>query len=153
MMVEKRVNTFTKGGEKAIIERKVRESRRELERRDNGGRSGVERREGRLNHVKPVMETKSMKRSGIAQQIPTPVNDQRGLYRACNWIREASRKRAKKIGVPLMDARRMELVSLYEECMSRESGVERNAYTTYPMQMRDRTHRAAKSNRVFAVIR
>lgn len=153
MMVEKRVNTFTKGGEKAIVERKVRECIRELERRDGTGRSGMDRMENRLDHVKPIMETKSMKRSGIAQQIPIPVNDQRGLYRACNWIREASRKRAKKIGVPLLDARRIEIVCLYEDCNAREKGRERQTYTSYPIQMRDRTHRAAKSNRVFAMVR
>lgn len=153
MMVEKRVNTFTKDGEKASIERIVRECIRELERRDGTGRSGTERRENRLNHVKPIMETKSMKRSGMAQQMPIPVNDQRGLYRTCNWIREASRKRSKKMGVSLLDARRMEVMSLYEECNARDIGAERNAYTSYPMQIRDRTHRAAKSNRVFAVTR
>src|SRR4051812_20552404 len=92
--VDKRVKVFTKGGEKKVVERIVRECVRELDRvsmesqrgKENTGNSTkTGRREKRRIGLKPVIETKSMKRSGIAHQVPTPVNDRRGLYRACNW--------------------------------------------------------------------
>jgi ribosomal protein S7 len=167
--IDKRVKVFTKGGEKAVVERIVRECVRELDRvaqssrttlssdtkERKAGRTGVERREKMMMELKPVIETKSMKRSGIAHQVPTPVNDRRGLYRACNWIREATLKRAKKMGIPVGDARRMEVRALYDELRARESSAitglsSVQSFTTFPMQMRDRTHRAAKANRVFA---
>ena len=158
--IDKRVKVFTKDGEKKRVERMVRDSMVSLAafatygNSTNGvGEEKAIRREKRRRELKPVIETKSMKRSGMAHQVPTPVNDARGLYRACNWIREATLKRAKKRGVNLGEARRMELRVLYEERSSIsnvQAGSHTQRFTSLPLQMRDRTHRAAKANRVFA---
>jgi len=112
--------------------------------------TGEERRKEILKGLKPVIETKSVKRGGRSHQVPTPVSEQRGRYRACNWIREATLKRAKKRGVPRGEARRLELVALYDELKRREQGVAGLKRQTEPRQIRERMHRAAKANRVFA---
>lgn len=152
---EKRVKVFRKGGEKAVVYRMVQDCLQEMDRRyanQANGKTGEDRRAEIMQELKPVIETKSVKRAGMSHQVPTPVSDRRGRYRACNWIREATLKRAKKRGVPVGQARRVELRSVYEELKLRESAgpnaqVKRQ---TEPRQMRDRMHRAAKANRVFA---
>src|SRR5690606_8491233 len=111
---------------------------------------GEEVRNRILKELKPVIETKSVKRAGMSHQVPTPVSERRGRYRACRWIREATLKRAKKRGVSMKDARRLELVLLYEELKILEQGGSGLKRQSEPRQMRDRMHRAAKANRVFA---
>jgi hypothetical protein len=59
-------------------------------------------------------------------------------------------KRAKKMGVSRGVARRLELVALYEELKRREQGGVGVKRQTEPRQLRERMHRAAKANRVFA---
>jgi ribosomal protein S7 len=152
---KKRVNAWTKAGEKAIVERRVQETMRERERRywkpgQETSKTGEERRKEILSGLKPVIETKSVKRGGRSHQVPTPVSERRGRYRACSWIREATMKRAKKMGVSRGVARRLELVALYEELKRREQGGVGVKRQTEPRQMRERMHRAAKANRVFA---
>src|SRR4051812_37447675 len=105
----KRVNGLRKEGKKAPVARRRQDGLRERERRAGTGETGEERRGKRLTGVKPVVETKSQKRAGRAHQVPTPVSERRGRYRATTWIREATRKRAKKNGISMGDARRMEL--------------------------------------------
>lgn len=147
----KRVNGFTKGGEKAVGGRRIQESLKERDLRySHEGKTGEEIRTVILKELKPVIETKSVKRAGISHQVPTPVSDRRGRYRACKWIREATLKRAKKRGVSVKDARRLELTVLYEELKRLEQGVAGVKRQSEPRQMRDRMHRAAKANRVFA---
>jgi len=153
----KRVNGFRKEGKKTVVERTVQRSvrRRERKAQEKAGsplvRTGEQRRADRVNRVKPVVETKSMKRSGRAQQVPTPVSDRRGRYRAITWIREATLKRAKKSGISWGEARQKELRILSNELdrmgKGRSTG---KAVGSEPLEMRNRTHRAAKANRVFA---
>jgi len=152
---KKRVNVFRKGGEKAGVDRRVQETLRERERRYwkvdlESQKTGEERRDEILNGLKPVIETKAVKRGGRSHQVPTPVSEQRGRYRACNWVRDATLKRAKKRGAPRGYARRLELVGLYDELKRREQGVSGVKRQSEPRQRRDRMHRAAKANRVFA---
>jgi hypothetical protein len=152
---EKRVKVFRKGGEKAVVSRRVQESLQEREGRYSGHgkfKTGEEIREEIMGELKPVIETKSVKRGGRSHQVPTPVSDRRGRYRACNWIREATLKRAKKSGVPVGQARRVELIGVYDELKRREQAGGKGLVKrqSEPRQMRDRRHRAAKANRVFA---
>lgn len=145
------VNVFRKGGEKAVVGRMIQDAMQERDRRyGQNGKNGEEIRTEILNELKPVIETKSVKRAGMSHQVPTPVSDRRGRYRACNWIREAALKRAKKRGISLKDARRLELVLLYDELKRVEQGGSGLKRQSEPRQMRDRMHRAAKANRVFA---
>jgi len=152
---DKRVKVFRKGGEKAVVNRMVQDCLQEMDRRyanQERKRTGEEIRTEIMERLKPVIETKSVKRGGMSHQVPTPVSDRRGMYRACNWIREATLKRAKKRGVPVGYARRVELMGVYDELKRREQ-VGRNQSVkrqSEPRQMRDRRHRAAKANRVFA---
>jgi ribosomal protein S7 len=153
----KRVNGLRKEGKKASVERRVQTCVRKRERKalekggKNAGRTGEQIREWVLNSVKPVVETKSMKRAGRAQQVPTPVSERRGRYRAITWIREATLKRAKKSGIAWGDARRKELRRLYDELERREKGRSTGkTIASEPLEMRNRVHRAAKANRVFA---
>jgi ribosomal protein S7 len=148
---EKRVNGFAQGGEKARIGRKIQDALKGRDRRySQEGKTGEEVREKILKELKPVMETKSVKRSGISQQVPTPVSDRRGRYRACKWIREAAQKRSKKRGASIEDGRRLELVLLYEELKRLEKGTAGIKRQSEPRQRRDRMHRVAKANRVFS---
>jgi small subunit ribosomal protein S7 len=129
------------------VERTIRER---VDGRARDGKTGDERRTELFHRVKPVVETKSMKRSGRAQQVPTPVSERRGRYRAVKWIREAARKRAKKSGRPWADARRKELRILSNEVYRIDQG--RTAGKTVacePLNRRTQTHRAAKANRVY----
>lgn len=147
----KRVNGFRKGGEKGVGGRRIQESLKEREiRYSHEGKTAEERRRWILKELKPVIETKSVKRGGIAHQVPTPVSERRGRSRACKWIREATLKRGKKRGVSVKDARRLELTRLYEELKRLEQGTAGLKRQSEPRQMRDRMHRAAKANRVFA---
>jgi len=146
---KKRVNAFTKGGEKAVGNRRILESLRELNRYNATSQSDSTLRSTLLQRLKPVIETKSVKRAGMSNQVPTPVTERRGRYRAMKWLRESTRKRAKKMGVPMRDARRLELIAIYDEMKAVEVGGVGLKRQTEPMQMRDRTHRAAKANRVF----
>ena len=138
-----------------MVYRMVQDCVQERDRRyarGTDGKTGEAIRAEILQELKPVIETKSVKRAGMSHQVPTPVSDRRGMYRASNWIREATLKRAKKRGIPIGHARRMELMGVYEELKLREQAgpnvqVKRQ---TEPRQMRDRMHRAAKANRVFA---
>lgn len=148
----KRVNVFRKGGEKAVVGRMIQDCVQERDRRyaTQEGKTGEERRAEIVGRLKPVIETKSVKRAGMSHQVPTPVSDRRGRYRACNWIRDAALKRAKKRGVSVKDGRRLELVQLYDELKRVEQGTSGVKRQSEPRQMRDRMHRAAKANRVFA---
>jgi ribosomal protein S7 len=150
--VKKRATTFMKGGKKTGAEQMVTEAVQERERRygKKGEKTGEERRKEILTAVKPTVETKSMKRSGLAHQVPTPVKDQRGRFRACKWVNEATWKRSKKRGIPRGEARRRELRAVYEDLKVKEKG---GKVETEPRRMRERRHRAAKANRVFATER
>lgn len=157
---KKRVNGFRKEGKKTLVEQKIQRCVRMRERKAqekagvNPGRTGEQRRDQMVNRVKPVVETKSMKRSGRAQQVPTPVSERRGRYRAITWIREATLKRAKKSGISWGEARRKELRILYNELDRMEKGRSTGkTVASEPLEMRNRTHRAAKANRVFATRR
>ena len=133
---EKRASksTCSKGGKKRVERGKVQSRRGERERRY--GKKGEERRKEVVEKIKPVIETKAMKRSGRVQQVPKRVNKSRGESMACKWLREAGSKRGKKRGKPRKDGRRVELARAYEGNMSE------------PRQRRDRRHKAAKANRV-----
>lgn len=141
-----------KGGKKTGAERMVTRAVQERERRygNQGKKTGEERRQEILQGVKPTVETKSRKRSGLAHQVPTPVNDQRGRYRACKWLNEASWKRAKKRGIPRGEGRRRELRAVYQDLVNQEKG---GKVETEPRRRRERRHRTAKANRVFATER
>jgi ribosomal protein S7 len=182
---KKRSNRLIKKGNKTLSNRIVLKSLKELNRvhygreflKDENNGSGpmnqtIYNRDNRsvkimsnlFEGLKPVIETKSVKRAGISNLIPIPIRDQRGLKRASGWVQEASKKRAKKRGLPFEDARRIELVDIYDEIKNLvqiDKEVEQfgkvKANTSYAsvkrqtdaMQMRDRLHRTAKSNRVF----
>lgn len=133
---EKRASkrTCRTGGKKSVERRKRQGRRGERERRY--GKKGEERRKEVVEKVKPVVETKSMKRSGRVQQVPKRVNPSRGEAMACKWLIEAGRKRGEKRGKPRGEGRRVERARAYEGNRSE------------PRQMRERRHRAAKANRV-----
>ena len=139
-----------------VANRRVQTSLQERNQRyENQGKlnTGEEIRTLILKELKPVIETKSVKRGGTSHQVPTLISEQRGRYRACKWIREATLKRAKKRGVPLGKARRLELIAVYDELNRRQSGRSTNTSVkrqSEPRQMRDRRHRAAKANRVYS---
>ena len=138
--------TCGRGGEKRVVEKTVQEILGERERRY--GKKGEEIREEILTGLKPVIETKSVKRSGRAQQVPKRVSKSRGTHRACRWIQEAAKKRAKKRGCPRKEGRRRELSGVYEELKGVEKGGSGRKIQSEPRLMRDRRHRAAKANRV-----
>ena len=145
----KRVNAWMKGGKKTLVQREVQRCIRMREREVHDAAGDTFRRSKRMQRVIPVVETKSMKRSGMAQQVPIPVTDGRGRYRAIKWLREATLKRAKKTGVPWGRVRRKELTLLTNELQRLGQG--RHVGKTLgsePLEMRSRTHRAAKANRV-----
>ena len=81
--------TSARGGEKRVMEGKIQEIMVDRERRY--GKKGEEIRRERVNGLKPVIETKSVKRSGRAQQVPKRVSKSRGTYRASRWIQEAAK--------------------------------------------------------------
>jgi ribosomal protein S7 len=150
---KKRVNALVKSGKKSVGERWVQDCIVEMDRREKN-RTGEEIRSSILERLKPIIETKSVKQGGMAKQIPMPVTHGRGRHKVCRWIRQSTRKRVKKRGIPFEVARRMERMGVYEELsrVQREElkdvkeGVKRQ---TEPMQMREQRHRAAKANRVF----
>jgi len=126
--------TCATGGKKSVERRHVQATLGERERRY--GKKGEERREEVVGKIRPVIETKSMKRSGRVQQVPKRVSPGRGEARACAWLREAGKKRGKKRGSPVKEGRRMERARAYEGNQSE------------PRLRRDRRHKAAKANRV-----
>lgn len=142
--------TSPRGGEKTGVQKGIQAVLVDREKRY--GKKGEERRGEILTGLKPVIETKSVKRSGRAQQVPKRVSDSRGTYRACRWIQEAGRKRAKKRGCSRKEGRRRELMRLYEELKAVESGQGRQGtkLQSEPRLIRDRRHKAAKANRVNA---
>ena len=144
----KRVNrrTCERGGEKRVVERRVQETLYDRERRY--GKKGEEIRSEVRKGLKPVIETKSVKRSGRSQQVPKRVNQNRGTYRGCLWRKEAAKKRAKKRGAPRKEGRRMERGRVYEELKRREMGGHGRKLQSEPLLIRDRRHKAGKANRV-----
>lgn len=144
----KRVNkrTSARGGEKRVVEANVQEIMGEREGRY--GKKGEEMRREILRGLKPVIETKSVKRSGRAQQVPKRVSKSRGIYRGCKWIEEAAKKRAKKRGCPRKEGRRRELGRRYEELKGVEKGRGGRKIQSEPRLRRDRRHKAGKANRV-----
>ena len=138
--------TCPRGGEKRVVEQQVQ--RILGEREERYGKKGEERRKEGREGLKPVIETKSVKRSGRSHQVPKRVKESRAQYRACRWVSEAAKKRAKKRGCPRKEARRIELGRRMEDRERRKSGGSGRKYQSEPIQIRDRRHRAAKANRV-----
>jgi ribosomal protein S7 len=126
--------TCATGGKRGVERRQIQATVGERERRY--GTKGEERREAVVNKIRPVIETKSRKRSGRVQQVPKRVSPSRGEARACTWLREAGQKRGKKRGRPGKEGRRRERARAYEGTQSE------------PRVRRDRRHKAAKANRV-----
>jgi ribosomal protein S7 len=148
-----RKRTCPSGGKKAVVAGKVQ--RIVSERETRYGVPGEERRNTLIQAVKPVRETKTVKRSGRAQQVPKRVSESRGTARASRWVLEAAKKRAKKRACPRHEARRVELSTVYEEVRARQvmkqggNGAEAGRkLQAEPLLMRDRRHKAAKANRV-----
>jgi ribosomal protein S7 len=139
--------TCATGGKKGVWERDLKEI--QVEREARYGTPGEEIRERILDGVKPVRETKSVKRSGRAQQVPKRVKPSRGRSRGSTWLEEAGKKRAKKRGRPRKEGRRRELARAYEDRRAREGPRGQGwKLQSEPLQLRDRRHRAAKANRV-----
>lgn len=140
--------TSPRGGGKTGVQKRIQEVLGDREKRY--GKKGEVRRREIMKGLKPVIETKSVKRSGRAQQVPKRVSESRGRYRACRWVQEAGRKRAKKIGCARKEGRRRELMRVYEELKAVESGKGRQGrkIQSEPRLIRDRRHKAAKANRV-----
>lgn len=147
--------TCSTGGKKNVVKKERQEVLGEMEKRyrKKGERRRKERREG----LKPVMETKTVKRSGRGVQVPKRVRDSRGRYRGSKWRVEAGRKRAKKNGTSRKEGRRGERRRAYEERKKRkEGGRERGTnrgkrgrkVQSEPRLNRSRRHKAAKANRV-----
>jgi ribosomal protein S7 len=147
-VTNKRVSkrTCARGGEKRVVEKRIQEILADRERRY--GKKGEEIRSEILNGLKPVIETKSVKRSGRSQQVPKRVSKSRGTHRACRWIQDAAKKRAKKRGCTRKDGRRRELGRVYEELRGIQKGGSGRKIQSEPRLIRDRRHRAAKANRV-----
>lgn len=145
---KKRVNKRRSaiGGGKGVREKNVLEVLGEIERRY--GKKGEDIRREVVNGLKPVIETKSVKRSGRSQQVPKRVSENRGRYRGCKWIEEASKKRAKKRGCNRKVGRRMERGRRYEELIGVEKGRPGRKIQSEPRLIRDRRHKAGKANRV-----
>lgn len=145
---EKRVGKRTsgRGGEKRVVEGRIQEILGERERRY--GKKGEEIRVERVNGLKPVIETKSVKRSGRSQQVPKRVSKSRGRYRGSKWRVEAGKKRAKKRGCPRKEGRRRERGRRYEDLKGVEKGRGGRKIQSEPRLIRDRRHKAAKANRV-----
>lgn len=143
-----RVNkrTCPSGGKKRVVEAQIQERLGERERRY--GRKGEVRRTHLIHALKPVRETKTVKRSGMAQPVPKRVSDARGKARAARWLVEAGKKRAKKRACPRKEGRRREVARAYEEVRAREKGEAGRKLQSEPFQVRDRRHKAAKANRV-----
>jgi len=126
------------------------------EREGRYGIPGEVRRTRVVRAAKPVRETKTVKRSGRAQQVPKRVSEARGTARASRWILEAAKKRAKKRACPRETGRRIELARVWEEVQGREKlraqgsggGSGERKVQTEPLVLRDRRHKAAKANRV-----
>jgi len=134
-----------------VVAAKVQAILAERERRY--GIPGEARRETLVDGVKPVRETKTVKRSGRAQQVPKRVSEARGTARASRWILDAAKKRAKKRACPRHEARRVEVARVYEEVRARQARAGSGEtggrkLQTEPRLMRDRRHKAAKANRV-----
>ncbi len=96
--------TCPSGGKKRVVEAQIQERLGERERRY--GRKGEVRRTHLIQALKPVRETKTVKRSGMAQPVPKRVSDARGKARAARWLVEAAKKRAKKRACPRKEGRR-----------------------------------------------
>lgn len=152
--------TCPRGGGKNRIQKQRQEILGDREKRY--GKPGEERRKERREGVKPVMETKTVKRSGRGIQVPKRVRESRGKSRASKWRREAGRKRAKKRGRPIKEGRRRERKRAYEELQKRKEQGERTGtrsggkgqgkrgrkLQSEPRLNRSRRHKAAKANRV-----
>jgi len=137
--------TCPRGGEKTGVRKGIQDVLVDREKRY--GKKGEERREEILEGLKPVIETKSVKRSGRSQQVPKRVSESRGKMRACRWIQEAGKKRAKKRGSSRKEGRRRELMTVYEDLKGIQSG-QRTKIQSEPRLTRDRRHKAGKANRV-----
>jgi ribosomal protein S7 len=138
--------TCPSGGKKRVVEAQVQEILGEREARY--GTKGEVRRAKLIQALKPVRETKTVKRSGMAQPVPKRVSESRGKARAARWLVDAAKKRAKKRGCTRKDGRRRELGRAYEEVRAREKGESGRKLQSEPFQIRDRRHKAAKANRV-----
>lgn len=145
-----------KKGNKARVDRKVEECKKQRKRRY--GKDDV--RKTCVDKLKPVIETKSVSVGGIQKKIPIRVREGRGVYRACSWIRDSVLKRVKKSKIPMEKARRRERIRLYDEINEREriskrigKGIDTRLNRgrkreSEPRLRRERMHRGAKANEV-----
>lgn len=87
-----------------------------------------------LDHVKPVLETKSRRVGGATYQVPVEVSSERQVSLAVRWIVQYAQERK---GMSMEDALVQELLDAHNN-------------TGSAIKKRQDTHKMAESNRAFA---
>jgi ribosomal protein S7 len=149
-MREKRKKGRIKSGDKEGTEKRRRKRRSDLEYM-YGKKGESVRREVRTER-KPVRETKTIKQGGGAYQVPVGVSNERGRHLGRRWLREGINKRSKKDGRGKWEARRREVGEVYEERKRRKEGKKDTIKKdgSERRKNREKRHRVAKANRVYA---
>lgn len=127
------VNHIMREGKKSVAERLVRGSMVEIKRL-LPDKDPLEVFISGINNVKPLLEVRTLRRSGKNYQVPVPVTSNRQFFLAAKWIRtSALKKKGKNFGERLAS----EILDAYN---GQGKAVDK----------RTELHKAAQANRAFS---
>ena len=93
-----------------------------------------------IENVKPYLEVKNVRISGMTRQVPSIINENRQITLAIRWIINAARKRKKHTSLDYTNALFLELIDAYQKQGSIKKKTEE-------------LHKLATLNRAFAHFR
>ena len=92
LMLSKFVNHIMRQGKKSVAERLLRNSLMEI-KKILPERDPVDVFVAGLNNVKPLVEVRTLRKSGKNYQVPVPVTTKRQFFLASKWIRTSALKK------------------------------------------------------------
>ncbi len=132
LAVTRFINTILRCGKRSLAERIFYNALSKVS--EKVGKPPMDVLEKALNHVKPIIETKSRRVGGATYQVPVEITPERQIALASRWIIDYAKDRK---GVAMEDALVQELVDAYNN-------------TGAALKKREDTHKMAESNRAFA---
>jgi small subunit ribosomal protein S7 len=132
VIITKFINSIMQSGKKFLAENIIFESFDYIREKNNLDPFEVFNKA--LQNVKPFLELTSVRVGGANYQVPTPVDERRGIALATRWIIVAAKKRSRK---------KMS-INLAEEFFDASEG------KGAAIKKREETHKMAEANWAFA---
>lgn len=132
VLVTKFINHLMRDGKKSLAEKIVYKALDRIEKKH--GAEAFKTFKEAMDNVKPYLEVTSVRVGGANYQVPSPVDERRGVALATRWVIDAAQKRSGRSMIEKLAE------ELFDSANSRGVAIKK----------REDTHKMAEANKAFA---